>query len=349
MSTSRTDFCGLPTMVGSLPHTDPELAVALVYNYLPALPAWPQLPRCDFTETMYAQFSEGFPGLTIEGERIFVDRTQDISQPLEQLYFAYLEGVLDDYALGEEYGQGLHALLASEHRPRRGVKGQVTGPISFGLAVTDQNRRPILYDDVLADALAKHLRLKVAWQERQLRAVSSRTIIFVDEPALSSFGSAFVAMPKELVVSLLEEVFAGIQGFAGIHCCGNTDWSVVLSTSVDIVNLDAYNYGESITLYPQEVADLFERGGAIAWGIVPNTEEDLAKESVASLLDRWEAWAAALSRKGISATHLRERCLVTPSCGLAGLSEEAAERALELTAMVSARLRKHSPRHGHNG
>ena len=45
------------------------------------------------------------------------------------------------------------------------VKGQVTGPVSWGLTVADQNRKPVLYDDVLAEAVAKHLRLKATWSE----------------------------------------------------------------------------------------------------------------------------------------------------------------------------------------
>ncbi len=76
------------------------------------------------------------------------------------------------------------------------------------------------------------LRLKASWQEKELRQISKNTIIFVDEPYMSSFGSAFVPLSREKVVSLLEEVFGGISGLKGVHCCGNTDWSVLLGTSL---------------------------------------------------------------------------------------------------------------------
>ena len=239
----------LPTAVGSLPHEDPKEACELVLKYLPQVPAWPQLPKRTFLENMYAQFSEGFPGIALEDERVYVDRGRDLDPGLERLYVAYLENDIGYGATSPSYAAGLPQLIASlAPRPSSlvAVKGQVTGPISWGLTVVDQNRRPILYDEVLADAAAKHLRLKAAWQERELRKISPTTIIFVDEPYLSAFGSAFVSLSREKVVQYLEEVFAGIEGIKGIHCCGNTDWSLVLSTSLDILNFDAYNYAESL-------------------------------------------------------------------------------------------------------
>ena len=341
MSKGRFELNGLATAIGSMPHADPQEACSLVLAHLPEIPAWPQLPKKSFLESMYAQFSEGFPGVVLEEERIWVDRSQDLSRPLEQLYAAYLESSIDHSAVSYEYAEGFHVFLDMVGKDgERAVKGQVTGPISLGLTVTDQDQRPLLYDDVLADALAKHLRLKAAWQERALGAISPNTIISVDEPYLASLGSAFVSFAREQMATLLEEVLGGISGLKAIHCCGNTDWSVLLQTSIDVLSFDAYNYGETLSLYPSEVADFLSRGGVIAWGIVPNDEQALAKEAEASLLDRLEETMALLSKKGVSYDTLQSQCLITPSCGLGSISTEAAARALELTAGVSAGFRK---------
>jgi len=220
------------------------------------------------------------------------------------------------------------------------VKGQITGPITWGLCVTDREQRGILYDDLLAEALAKFLRLKAMWQESFLSQISPNTIIFVDEPYLTSLGTAFVAVPNEQVTTLLEEVFSGIKGLKGVHCCGSTDWSVLLKTSADILSFDAYNYADSLSCYPAEVKAFVERGGSIAWGIIPNTEDALAKESLASLYDRLgEAMAHFTRDDGVPFRQLVAQGLLTPSCTLASMSSEAAAQALELLAELSAKLR----------
>ncbi|GAH51927.1 unnamed protein product [marine sediment metagenome] len=82
------EFNCLPTIIGSMPHTDPAEACSLITRYLKDIPAWPQLPRRSFKENMYAQFSQGFPGVVLKEDSIYVDRTQDLTKPLEELYTA---------------------------------------------------------------------------------------------------------------------------------------------------------------------------------------------------------------------------------------------------------------------
>lgn len=332
----------LPTMIGSMPFSDVREAWNVILAYFPEIPAWPQLPQRSFLENMYVQFSERFPGVVLQGERVYVDRDHDLNSPLERLYIAYLQGDLGYGALSQDYARGLAYLLegrAPFMQPAEAIKGQVTGPISWGLAVTDRNRRPILYDEVLAEALAHHLHLKAAWQEQALRRFCERTIIFVDEPYMSSFGSAFVSVGREQVLEMLEEVFAGISGLKGVHCCGNTDWSILLSTSVDILSLDAYKYAESLALYPEEVKKFLEREGIIAWGIAP-TGPPATTETVESLVARLEDAIDMLAAKGVPKELLLQSGLITPSCGTGSLSPDLAERAFYLAAGVSSAMRR---------
>ena len=336
---SKIEFNCLPTAIGSMPHTDPKEACSLVAKYLPALPTWPQLPKRSHLENMYVQFSEGFPGLVLEGDRIYVERSAEFDSQLEQLYNDYAENNLDNYAISAEYAAGLHAFLALKQQRPNMVKGQITGPITWGLCATDREQLGILYDELLAEALARFLRLKAMWQERFLRTISPDSIIFVDEPYLTSLGSAFVAIPNEQVTTLLEEVLGGISGLKGVHCCGSTDWSVLLKTSADILSFDAYNYADSLSCYPAEVKAFLERGGSVAWGIIPNDEEALAKESLASLYDRLGEAMAAFTRDGTPFKQLVAQGLLTPSCTLASMSSEAAAQALELLAELSAKIR----------
>jgi len=335
-----TEFGCLPTLIGSMPHTDPAEACSLITCYLKDIPAWPQLPRRSFRENMYAQFSQGFPGVVFKEDSIYIDCSQDADKPLEKLYTAYLENDIDKYPVSLEYAAGLYSFLDLKNLPIKAVKGQITGPLTWGLTVTDDSKRAILYDDILGDAVPRFLRLKAAWQEKKLKEVCPNTIIFVDEPYMSAYGSIGFMLSKEKIISCLEEVFQGISGLKGSHCCGNTDWSILLSTSVDIISCDTYNYAQSLSLYPVDVKRFLDREGAIAWGIVPNDEASLAKETVASLKDRLEEAMAPFTRNGVRFQQLIEHGLLTPSCGLASLSTEAVTRVLELLTELSVEIRK---------
>ncbi len=340
---SSIEFGCLPTIISSMPHTDPAKACSQVSHYLKEIPAWPQLPKRSFLENMYVQYSEGFPGIVVKAgeKKIFVDRSQDLTKPLEKLYTAYLENDADKYPISPDYAAGLHTFLNLNNLSPRAVKGQVTGPVTWGLTVTDDSRRAIIYDDVLGDAAAKMLKLKASWQEKKLSQISRNTIIFLDEPYMAAFGSVGFLLSRERIISLLEEVFAGISGLKGVHCCGNTDWSILLDTSTDILSFDTYNYAQSLSLYPAETKKFLDRGGTIAWGIIPNNEESLAKESVSSLRDRLEEAMAPFTQKGIRFQQLIRQGLLTPSCGLGSIAtEEAATQVLELLAELSAKIRK---------
>lgn len=322
---------------GSLPHREADVACRLVLHTLD-IPTWPQLPRRSFLENMYVQFSERFPGIVVTGEQIYVDRDRDLDDELERLYVAYLMNDLDFASVSPDYAAGLYHCL-STGLPAPLVKGQVTGPVSWGLMVADQQRQPILYDDVLAEAAGKHLRLKASWMEQQLLGIADQTIIFLDEPYMSSFGSAFLSLSEGQVVDLMEEVFAGIEGLKGVHCCGNTDWSLLLSTSLDIVSFDAYEYAETLALYPEQVGGFLDRGGILAWGIVPAGDEAL-DETVDSLVDRFHGAVGLLTEKGFARDDLLAASLIMPSCGCGSLQVSTAERVLELTAAVSKALQE---------
>ena len=330
----------LPTALGSLPIVDPTEACRLMTQSFPAIPVWPQLPKRTYLENMYVQFSEGLPGGVLAEERVYVNSHQ-VDTALEALYTAYLAEDIDAGAISPTYAAGLACFLELKEvlAGCTAVKGQVTGPISLGLQVTDQNRRPILYDDVLADALVKHLQLKARWQERALRKLCKQTVVFLDEPYLSSIGSAYLALREEQVIACLEEVLQGISGLKGLHCCGNTDWGLLLNLPIDIVSFDAYNYAVPLSLYSDSLKPFLRRGGIIAWGIVPNTAEALARESTASLVDRLLDAMGLLVEKGIPLDDLINRSLITPSCGLGTLPVDIATAVCAQTAAVSKQMR----------
>ena len=335
---ARLEYGCLPTAIGSMPHTNPDEACSIVMKYLADMPAWPQLPRRSPEENMVIQFSEGFPGIIIEGDKVHVEPSASFESELEQIYIDCEQDNTQNYDISTEYAAGLHAFL-SKTTGSKIAKGQVTGPVTWGLSVTRQDGLGILYDNTLVETAAKFLRLKASWQENILREISPNTIVFVDEPYLVSLGSVFTPIPEEKVPVLLDEVCRGIKGTKGLHCCGNSNWSVLLDTRIDILSFDAYNYASSLSTHSDKVKSFLERGGNIAWGIIPNDEEALTKESLSSLRDRLEESMALFTRDGVGFKQIINQGLITPSCGLASLSLEAANQALELTAKLSNDLR----------
>lgn len=181
--------------------------------------------------------------------------------------------------------------------------------------------------------------MKAEWQERFLRRFAERTIVFLDEPYLSAFGSAFVAIDRDQVLDLLEETLAGLSGLKGIHCCGNTDWGLLLSTPIDVLSFDAFQFAGTLALYPAELAAFLERGGMIAWGLVPNTV-DAYKETPASLLERFETALRALEDKGLSRERLLNSAFITPACGTGGLEAALTEHIFALTVELSLLARE---------
>lgn len=332
------------TGVGSLPHRDPAKAVKAVLGGFREVPYWPQLPRRTFLESMYVQFASGLPAAAIDGEKLFVEGGDRMMAEAEAFYGRFLAGDAAPFSIPAERAAGLAALLAADRGPCLAVKGQVTGPVSFGLMVTDREKKPLFYDPVGRDVLVKHLLRVAQWQVDALSRLSRNVILVVDEPYLASVGSAILSLSREDVVAALNEIFDGLPGaLCGVHCCANTDWGLILSTNVRYLSFDAYDYADSLILYSGEVKDFLGRGGKIAFGIVPTAAEKIAAETPGTLADRMESIFDRFEAKGISRGALAQAAFLTPACGLGTLSEAEAERAIALTVDLSALLRK---RHG---
>ncbi len=337
-----TNFGCLPTAIGSMPQKDAGSACDLIYRFLKEIPAWPQLPNRSPNENMYIQFSEGFPGVVLKDDNVVIEQSSGFNAVMSQLYADYMDNDFGKYAISQPYAAGLFGCIEHGNLTLQAIKGQVTGPVTWGLTVKDAGGKSILYDDLLGDAVPRFLKLKTEWEEAMLRRISERIIMFVDEPYMAAYGSSStISLSKERVINLLNEVFSGIKGLSGVHCCGNTDWGVLLATRVNILSFDAYNYAASLALYPADVKGFLARGGGVAWGIVPNTAREVSVETAASLEDRLEEAMVPFTRNnGVRIRDIISHSLITPSCGLAGLPEEAVPDCFDLLTKLSDKMRK---------
>jgi hypothetical protein len=332
------------TGIGSVPFKDSESALSVIFENLQSIPFWPQLPKRSFLESMYVQYSEGLPGLVIDDSRktVHIDTSRSILE-IEGVYTKYLGGDIEYFKISEDHAAGLYTFL-KQFGSRAGkvkcVKGHITGPISFALTLTNENKQAVMYDRDMFEVLTKVLCMKVKWQIRQLKKLFPQVIIFIDEPYLVSIGSSYVNINIEDAFAKLDEVIAAIKeegAFAGLHCCGNTDWPLLLKRDLDILNFDSYGFMKEFLLYGAEIKAFLSRGAAIAWGIVPSSEA-IYEEDIGSLIKKLSAGLDTLAGRGILNEGISS--IVTPSCGVGSLDDAGARKVFETLRLVSSEIRK---------
>ena len=336
------------TGIGSVPFTDPAAAAAAILAHLPEMPFWPQMVHLGFPEEMVAQAARGLPGLKLdlEGRTVTMDPEMTREEALARLYEEVWAGDLAPFALEPQEAQGFFALLRACASAKNGVqalKGQLSGPVTFAGMVKDLEGKPILYDQELTQAVCQGLARKAIWQAQQFWDLGKEAVIFFDEPFLTGFGSAYLPISKKEVVDILTPTLEAVRQSGpvslGVHCCGNTEWSLLLETPLDILSFDSFGYFDSLRLYDQALKGFLARGGRLAWGLVP-TGAELEGETADSLWERFQGQVQQLASSGTATKEILGRALLTPACGMGYLSPEEATRVLALVQELNARGRK---------
>jgi len=343
-----------PALIGSLPMDDHQAATRLMFDYVPEIPLWVQLPVFP-EEGMVAQFLPGFPGVRNTGGKICVDAGQsDFETGVVAFYEDYLavsqdkaDLITSRFALDTARARGFFEFLRQAPSRLAGcfaVKGQISGPFTFATSLVDHRDRAIFYDDQLRDVAVKLIAQKARWQARRLAELGKPVMIFFDEPGLTAFGSsAFISISRETVMDCFDEVFAAVHAegaLAGVHVCANAEWSIILDSAADIVSFDAYSFFDKFILYADSVKRFLSQGKILAWGIVPTSDvAAIRTETVDSLEKRWQDQAARVEKLGVDRSTIAAQSLITPSCGTGSLDMAAAARVLELTAGLSKKLR----------
>jgi len=347
---------GLPLLIGSLPMDSHEKATRLVMEHTPDIPLWVQLPH-NREEGMIPQFLPGLPGFTSGSEKNLLDTS---TPEFDDQFLAFFEEYLSvtetgadlstsRFALSGSRGKGFFEFLKQvdeKNRPFIALKGQVTGPITFGTAVKDENNKDIFYNLQLKDAAIKKLALNARWQANEFSKRGSLPIIFIDEPALAGFGtSAYITITKTDVIQSIEEIALEIHaenGLAGVHVCANTEWDMLLGSEIDIISFDAFSFFDRFILYPEMIKAYLDQGKLIAWGIVPTSKKEvIAAQTTQGLVQLLHDQMDELSRKtGISKGTILSQSFITPSCGTGSLDLDSARTVLKLTQEVSRAFRQ---------
>lgn len=202
-----------------------------------------------------------------------------------------------------------------ENKPKY-AKGQITGPHTLSFRISSEN-------------LAQTLAQKALWQIKQIKEASPDTtpIIFIDEPSLATPNGENSTKMIKFVSDKIKENGA----LSGVHCCADCNWDIAIDAGIDIISFDAYRYKPCA-----QFKRFLMRGGKIAWGIVPTKDtKAIENANLDKMIEIFENGVKYLTKMGIDEKIIIENSLITPSCGAGSLSEELAEKAMDLTKQLS--------------
>ena len=329
----------LTTAMGVMPHTNADRALEVALSM--DIPFWPQLPKLSYYEDMYVQASEHFPGIVLDVEKRVLGFSMDkFMTEFEETLAHYEEPEYFD--ITDEYSSVYSRFLAMDLSDRPAIRGQIEGPISFGMNVLDSNERPILFDDTIRPLILEILAKRVNVQLKRLKELNADAFMFVDEPGLQFLFSGLSGYSDTAGREDMSAFFDMIDRPRGVHLCGNPDWDFLLDLDLDILSLDVYSNGEIFAAYGDAVKRFLEKGAVLVWGIVPTNFEPFEEESLKSLKERLKTLWDALSRKGIDRQFLLSKSLLSPAtcCLINPDGEKTVEMAFDLIRELSLRLRE---------
>ena len=300
----------LTTAMAVMPHTDVQRALNAALSL--DIPFWPQLPNYSYSEDMYVQAAEHFPGicLDLENRRLSFSTEKFIAE-LEETLAHFDEP--DYFDVSPEFSAVYRQFLDMDLRDRPAIRGQLEGPVSFGFNIMDENERPILYNDTVRPFMLEFMARRINVQLQKLKQRNANAFIYVDEPGMQFIFSALAGYGEIKAKADLDQFFSMVDRPRGIHLCGNPDWDFLLGLDLDILSLDVYLNGEIFSAYAQSIRKFLDRGGTIVWGIVPTGFEAFEKENLKSLVSKLENVWHVLKGKGIDFDLLLSRSLLSPA------------------------------------
>jgi hypothetical protein len=322
---------------------DPKLACDDVLAIFPDFPYIPTLPDRSQLEGIVFNDSEQLPGRLIREDRLLFDSAKDQTAAMEKIYLDFVEKKYADYGLHREYASAFIEMMSRDLSGSGILKCQVTGPVTFGMQVVDAGKRPIYYDAQLADVLSKMIALKACWCEQEMRHRTGvkETLVVLNEPYFASLGSSVVPVDRDSVRAGWADIASLVDGGLGVHCCSNTDWEFVISLNPSVISLDAYATAKEFLLYADTVVSYMERGGVVAWGIVPADARLFGAETTDSLFEKYLAIRSQLCTR-MPEKLFDSRSLITPSCGIRFADREGSLAIMGAAAEISRRIRAHA-------
>ncbi len=311
------------TAMGIMPHTDIKRAIELALSL--DIPFWPQLPKVSFYEDMYVQSSQNFPGIVVEPEtqRVVFD-----SARFEEEITTYSQR-LDNpeiFTLSERYSAVYRRFLENDLSGYQAIRGQLTGPVSFGFKIVDENSRPIIYNEEIRNILFDFFQRKANTQYQELRQKNKNAFVWLDEPGLGWVFNSMSGYDEVQTKKDYLDFINGLQSTKALHLCANVNLPYLLELGVEILSFDAYQIQTMPREYAVGVAKFLNNGGVICWGIVPTDSTNLSKESPQTLCKLLTGYWEVVSRHtGLAPTQIARQSMLAPArCCLKNIGQVGA-------------------------
>ncbi len=298
------------TAMGIMPHTDVDRALELALSL--DIPFWPQLPKVNFFEDMYAQISEHFPGIILDTEKRVIRFSIDKFYEDFEEYMPHWEKE-EFFRLSPEYSAVFHRFLEQDLSGYKYIRGQSIGPVSYGLKILDETNKPMIYYEEVRQIVFDFVAKKLKAQVEEMQAVHPGAFAWVDEPGLEMIFMAMTGYSSERAAEDYRKFLENFPGPKGVHLCGNPDWSFLLNLELDVLSLDVLARGHIFSRYAEEIKNFLDRGAIISWGITPTLAEEYEKENIESMIEMLDTIWDSLGEAGISRGQLLKQAWLAPA------------------------------------
>ncbi len=349
----------LTTGIGSLPHHNADSA--LEFSFRSDIPFLPQIPIRNSWEFMLPQALEGLPGISPgAGGAALLDFTT----------WSHKAKAFDDKLANatssdryDEFEPTPHSnscwkpfLFELGERQTKFAKIQIAGPFTARWAIQLSEGTPSEALTQLDRQVFKLILARSLSMVDRLRSMNVTPLVFIDEPGLYALAPenprshAALQEVKVLVESLKRR---GAQ--VGLHCCSDPDWKAVFSLGMDVISFDGERSIKSLFTHADSALQFMRNGGTFSIGIIPTLLDSshLSEGGTQEILDAGILFSRVLSQveaaigSALRPTHdkvgmetdgtflsfleaLKNRLILTPSCGLALHSVSDAERVQSL-------------------
>ncbi len=227
------------------------------------------------------------------------------------------------------------------------VKVQAPGPITLAAALELANGHRVITDPGAMRDLTASLAEGVAVHSAQVaRRLSTTVVVQFDEPLLAmalagrlagvTAMSPVHAVDEARAIGLLDQVAAAVGGAALLHCCSDdVPWKILQRSAFRALSVDATKLGGDAL---DALGEFVDSGGSVVLGLVPAVVPSLSPAGAPSVGQIAEAAAAITDRLGFPRAVLRDQIGISPSCGLAGATEEWARTATTLSQRAADSL-----------